>query len=114
MPSDATQAFRAARDFLLAHRDDYAASYAGFQWRSLIALTGRWTGLTRLPPAIAATRPRCGWPMKTVARTKLTFAELSERSNRIANYFRGVGVKRGDRVLLMLGTFRRCGKRCWP
>jgi acetyl-CoA synthetase len=32
MPSDATQAFRAARDFLLAHRDDYAAAYAGFQW----------------------------------------------------------------------------------
>jgi acetyl-CoA synthetase len=35
MPSDATQAFRAARDFLLAHRDDYAAAYAGFQWPKL-------------------------------------------------------------------------------
>ena len=35
---------------------------------------------------------------------KLTFAELSERSNRIANYFRGLGVRRGDRVLLMLGN----------
>ena len=35
MPSDATQAFRAARDFLLAHRDDYATAYAGFQWPKL-------------------------------------------------------------------------------
>jgi acetyl-CoA synthetase len=54
------------------------------------------------------------WLMKDGREDKLTFAELSERSNRIANYFRGVGVKRGDRVLLMLGAFRRCGKRCWP
>jgi acetyl-CoA synthetase len=35
---------------------------------------------------------------------KLTFAELSERSNRFANYYRGLGVKRGDRVLLMLSN----------
>ena len=35
---------------------------------------------------------------------KLTFAELSERSNRFANYYRGLGVRRGDRVLLMLGN----------
>jgi acetyl-CoA synthetase len=35
---------------------------------------------------------------------KLTFAELSERSNRVANYYRGMGVRRGDRVLLMLGN----------
>ena len=36
--------------------------------------------------------------------TSLSFAELSERSNRLANALRALGVKRGDRVLLMLGN----------
>ena len=36
--------------------------------------------------------------------TKLSFAELSERSNRIANALRGLGVRRGDRILVMLGN----------
>ena len=35
---------------------------------------------------------------------RLSFAELSERSNRVANFLRALGVRRGDRVLLMLGN----------
>jgi acyl-CoA synthetase (AMP-forming)/AMP-acid ligase II len=30
--TDATDAFRTARDFLLAHREDYATAYGGFRW----------------------------------------------------------------------------------
>src|SRR5947209_4509749 len=33
---------------------------------------------------------------------KVTFAEMAERSNRAANFLRGLGVARGDRVLVML------------
>ena len=33
-----------------------------------------------------------------------TFAELTERSNRVANHLRRLGVQRGDHVLLMLGN----------
>jgi acetyl-CoA synthetase len=33
-----------------------------------------------------------------------TFAELTERSNRVANHLRQLGVQRGDHVLLMLGN----------
>jgi acetyl-CoA synthetase len=33
-----------------------------------------------------------------------TFQEISERSNRVASLFRSLGMKRGDRLLLMLGN----------
>jgi acetyl-CoA synthetase len=35
---------------------------------------------------------------------KLSFADMSLRSNRIANALRGLGVRRGDRILVMLGN----------
>ncbi|MGH3095379.1 MAG: AMP-binding protein, partial [Streptosporangiales bacterium] len=38
------------------------------------------------------------------SETKLTFAELSRRSNQVANWLRGLGVARGDRLILMLGN----------
>ena len=34
--------------------------------------------------------------------TRVSFAQMSERSNRVANFLRQAGVKRGDRVLVML------------
>src|SRR4029453_221942 len=37
------------------------------------------------------------------SRTR-TFAEMSERSNRVANFLRRQGVHRGDRILIMLGN----------
>ena len=35
---------------------------------------------------------------------KHSFAEMSARSNRVANWLRTIGVKRGDRILMMLGN----------
>ena len=35
---------------------------------------------------------------------KLTFAELSRRSNQVANFLRAQGLKRGDHLLLLLGN----------
>ena len=95
--------FKAARDFLIAHRTDYAAAYAGFRWPELThfnwaldwfdAELGR--GALCNDPALIITG---------AGATRLSFAELSARSNQVANGLRALGVKRGDRILLMLGN----------
>ncbi len=36
------------------------------------------------------------------AESRFTFADISRLSNRAANYFRSIGIKKGDKVLLML------------
>jgi acetyl-CoA synthetase len=99
-----TQAFLAARNFLLQHRDDYKGAYAGFQWPKL----DRFNWALDWFDVIAAGERRdqtALWVAYEDGRqTKLTFAELSRRSAQVANYFRSLGVKRGDRVLLMLGN----------
>ena len=104
IPSPGTQAFREARDFLLQHREDYATAYANFQWPRL----ERFNWALDWFDAIAAGERRnqtALWVAYDDGRSsKLTFAELSERSSRIANFLRGLGVKRGDRVLLMLSN----------
>jgi acetyl-CoA synthetase len=102
--SAATQAFRAARDFLLAHRENYDAAYKGFQWPRL----DRFNWALDWFDAIASGNRRdqaALWVVYEDGReTKLSFAELSQRSSRIANYLRRLGVQRGDRVLVMLGN----------
>src|SRR5262252_3701342 len=104
MASSATQAFRAARDFLLAHRDDYAAAYAGFEWPKLDRFNWALDWFDQIAAGPRSTQTALWVAYEDGHQDKLTFAELSERSNRIANYFRGLGIKRGDRVLLMLGN----------
>jgi len=101
---NATQGFRAARDFLLAHRRDYSAAYAGFQWPQLDYFNWAldWFDLIALGDRRHQTAL---WVNYEDGRdTKLTFAELSERSSRIASSFRQLGVHRGDRMLLILGN----------
>ena len=97
----ATDTFRQARDFLFAHRTDYAAAYAGFEWPTL----ERFNWAIDWFDDVARRRPDqlALWIVEEGgAETKLTFAELATRSNQLANHLRGLGVRRGDRVLLML------------
>src|SRR5690348_14210382 len=104
MTANPTHSFRAARDFLLRHREDYATAYAKFDWPGL----GRFNWALDWFDAVAAgerANQTALWVAYEDGRSaKLTFAELSERSARVANYFRSLGVRRGDRVLLMLGN----------
>lgn len=104
MTANRTHTFRAARDFLLQHREDYETAYAKFHWPQL----DRFNWALDWFDAIGAGERRnqtALWVAYEDGRsTKLTFAELSERSSRIANYLRSLGVRRGDRVLLMLSN----------
>src|SRR5882672_2507634 len=104
MPSEATQAFRSARDFLLAHRDDYATAYAGFEWPKLDRFNWSLDWFDQIAAGDRRDQTALCVAYEDGRQDKLTFGELSEGSNRIANYFRSLGVKRGDRVLLMLGN----------
>jgi acetyl-CoA synthetase len=97
-----TDTFRAARDLLLRDRDDYGAARREFTWPVLDEFNWAldWFDV------IAAEHPdRIG--LRIVAEdedTSLTYAELAGRSAQVANWLRGLGVRRGDRMLLMLGN----------
>ena len=94
--------YRAARDFLLAHRSDHAAAMAGFRWPKLARFNwalDHFDALARDNPAPAL------WIVgDDGGEAKLSFAELATRSNRVANWLESLGVARGERVLLMLGN----------
>src|SRR6201996_6969228 len=98
-----TAALRAARDELLTHRTHYAAALAGFAWPSLDEFNWAldWFDV------IAAEHPE-----RTALRVvgddgsdeQVSYAQMSRRSAQVANWLRGLGVRRGDHLLLMLGN----------
>lgn len=95
--------FKAARDFLVRHRADYATARKDFSWPELKEFN--WA-LDWFDGELARGELADTPALRIVGdgAATLTFAELSDRSNRIANGLRGVGVRRGDRILLMLGN----------
>jgi acetyl-CoA synthetase len=109
--SDAAS-FRAARDFLLRHRDDYNAARAGFAWPQLDRFNWAldWFGtIAAEHPGRDALRIVTGNPQDGQERgqeqgTRIGYAEMAARSNQVANWLRDAGVRRGDRILLMLGN----------
>ena len=97
-----TQAFHQARDFLLARRNDRAAACADFKWPQLDQFNwalDHFDVIARGNEAAALTIVQ-----EDGTQQRLTFAQLSARSNQVANWLLQLGVKRGDRVLLMLGN----------
>src|SRR5436190_16805238 len=95
-------AFISARDFLLRHREDHAVAYRDFAWPKL----DRFNWALDYFDVIARdnAQPALWLVDEDGGETKLSFAALSERSNQIANALREIGVRRGDRILLMLGN----------
>ncbi|WP_030219650.1 AMP-binding protein [Streptomyces bikiniensis] len=100
--TSATEEFRAARDFLLEHREDYAAAYEGFAWPR----PERFNWALEWFDVVAEGNDRTALHIveEDGSGTKVSFAEMSARSNRVANRLRSLGVRAGDRIVVMLGN----------
>jgi len=99
--------FAEARAFLLANRSDYATAVAGFSWPDPVPFNWALDWFDgHLAKDAAARNSTALWIVDgaTGADTKVTFAELSARSNRTANHLARLGLKRGDRLLMVLGN----------
>jgi acetyl-CoA synthetase len=97
----AAKAFFDARDLLLRHRTDYERAYREFAWPVLDEFNWALDYFDVIArdndnPALWIVDDPAGEGLR------LSYAQMSERSARMANFLRGVGVQRGDRVLLML------------
>ena len=99
----ATEMLRAAREFLLTNRTDYTTSIRDFVWPRPEYFN---FGLDWFD-VIAAEHPaRAALTIveENGASGSWTYAELAARSDQVAVWLRGLGVRRGDRVVLMLGN----------
>jgi acetyl-CoA synthetase len=98
-----TEEFKSARDFLLAVGENYDFARAGFKWprpeRFNWALDWFDAELAQGEHGARPALKILGDGVET-----LGFAELSAISSRLANGLRGLGARRGDRMLLMLGN----------
>jgi acetyl-CoA synthetase len=94
--------FLAARDFLLAHRTDQSLAARDFRWPVMKRFN--WAldyfdviAERNLEPAL--------WIVnEDGSQQKRSFQQMSERSSQVANFLRGHGVMRGDRILLVVGN----------
>jgi acetyl-CoA synthetase len=96
----AYERFKSARDFLQRHRTDYATAWRDYQPPQLDNFN--WA-LDFFDREAKGNDSAALWVVgQDGSEQKISFAEMSARSDQVANYLRACGVQRGDRVLLML------------
>ncbi|GHA92776.1 AMP-dependent synthetase [Streptomyces tendae] len=98
----ATEQFRSARDFLLEHREDYTAAYEGFTWPRPDAFNWALDWFDVIADGNGRTALHI--VEEDGREVRVSFAEMSARSNRVANRLREWGVGPEDRILVMLGN----------
>ncbi|HJV39014.1 MAG TPA: AMP-binding protein [Geothrix sp.] len=94
------EAFLQARNFLVQYQDDYDGARRDFRWPVLD--TFNWALDYFDTYAAGNDRPALWIVEESGAETKVSFQELSRRSNQVANTLRAMGVRRGDGLLIML------------
>jgi acetyl-CoA synthetase len=94
--------FHQARELLLRLRDDHRAAVQAFAWPRL----GRFNwALDHVDLIAQGNDAPALWIVEADgSEQRLSFAQLSARSGQVANFLRTQGVRRGDRVLVMLGN----------
>ncbi|HEY5633104.1 MAG TPA: AMP-binding protein [Burkholderiaceae bacterium] len=93
--------FLAARDFLWQHRTDLTRARA-FEWPRLERFN--WA-LDYFDPMARGNDQSALWIVgEDGSEQRLSFAQMAQGSNRVANLLRDLGVRRGDRMLMILGN----------
>jgi acetyl-CoA synthetase len=100
MPHNA-EPFIAARDLLLRLRTDYDGAVRDFRWPVMERFNWALNYFDHLPADDLAL-----WCIGETEE-KLSFGALRARSNQVANHLRELGVRRGDRVMLLVPNVRQ-------
>jgi acetyl-CoA synthetase len=93
-------AFLNARDFLLEHRTEYELVRKEFRWPELTHFNWALDYFDAM--AKGNSNPALWIVDENGEELKLSFEQMSRRSNQVANFLRKQGVKRGDRIIVML------------
>jgi len=98
-----TDAFRDARDQLLALRGDHARAAQEFRFPDV---GDRWNWAIDWFAAVGRgnDRPCLTLVEEDESSTSVTFDEMARRSDRVAAWLASLGLRRGDSVVLMLGN----------
>ena len=95
-----TQRFVQARDFLQQHRLDYDTAWRDYQRPELDAFN--WA-IDYFDHHAKDNHTPALWVVEEDgSERKISYADMAARSNQVAEYLRNCGVRRGERVLLML------------
>ena len=104
--------FLAARAFLLEHREDYETAYRDFRWPQLNKFN--WA-LDYFDTYARGNNKLALWIVdENGPELKLSFAEMSRRSNQVANFLRQHGVRRATASSSSFRTWSQSGKSCSP
>ncbi|SFQ42592.1 acetyl-CoA synthetase [Amycolatopsis arida] len=103
--SSSTRTFLEARDFLLRHLDDYDTAYREFRWPELDEFNWALDWFDVLATDRETADRTALWIVEEDdSEGRWTFADLKRRSDQVAGWLAERGVRRGDRMVLMLGN----------
>jgi len=98
--AESVKSFLAARDFLFRYREDYETAYRDFRWPQLTQFN--WA-LDYFDAYAQGNSKTALWIVDDAGQDlKLSYQDMSRRSNQVANFLRKHGVRRGDRIVVML------------